>query len=657
MNSSLYMEVAGGKSKDHNSVIQSGVLNANPDRLSQLGKVKALSDGTFSIRPMHDPTMGLSIYNNTVQINGIGDRDNETIITETAQSGVTAIWSITRAAVSGGLSIRPDGNTTKALRVSGESLADGALIVQGNYDNYYFDSWLFEEVTDVTPGVLLYDKETGSRLDSLASRDVAIDRNKGLDDLGIKAICYSATNLAQNVVLSSSSSQIATVDSATQKICGNALGSATIYVRRSDASSSQQAQFTAEIKPKAIIIVPGLMGSQLFADGDIVIPAAGGLDFIATTISDGTRIWDPSTSVTEVISADEKVRALACDSSGSPIYSIRVNDPTINLRDYSENGFQYGAKDIYRNLYNLLYDEFYAENYDIVLYEYDWREDPYSTAQKLSDFIIEQAYGEVTFVSHSMGGLVSSYYLSLWETQRNLVNKHISVGTPYLGASKAPSIYFSGEILSWDAANLYIGGAVVDVAYNIPSVYALFPYEQQFEQYLTYVDAGGNTVDCTTYTQTMNALATYMPNWNSTLATASASSRSRLFVNSSTHITELVDSYYIVGTQRSTIIGVAFEVSDSLSFDSLVVETDPCGDNTVTEQSATIGGLAPAEKIYYKQEYTDPEDSSNNKVSSHIGMISGSSDDTTLDFIVTLIDETVDSYTSPELLSLFGIYK
>ncbi len=31
--------------------------------------------------------------------------------------------------------------------------------------------------------------------------------------------------------------------------------------------------------------------------------------------------------------------------------------------------------------------------------------------------------------------------------------------------------------------------------------------------------------------------------------------------------------------------------------------------------------------------------------------------DTTLDFIVTLIDETVDSYTSPELLSLFGIYK
>ena len=213
MNSSLYMEVAGGKSKDHNGVIQSGMLSANPDRLSQLWKVKALSDGTFSIRPMHDPMMGLSIYNNTVQINGIGDRDNETIITETAQSGVAALWSITQASVSGGLSIRPDGNTTKALRVSGDSLADGALIVQGNYDNYYFDSWLFEEVTDVTPGVLLYDTTTGIRLNDTSERTLIKDTTATLEDYNIKAVYYSPTSITQNFSYSSGNSTILTVNS------------------------------------------------------------------------------------------------------------------------------------------------------------------------------------------------------------------------------------------------------------------------------------------------------------------------------------------------------------------------------------------------------------------------------------------------------------
>ena len=236
MNSSLYMEVAGGKSKDHNGVIQSGMLSANPDRLSQLWKVKALSDGTFSIRPMHDPTMGLSIYNNTVQINEIGDRDNETIITETAQSGVAALWSITQASVSGGLSIRPDGNT-KALRVSGDSLADGALIVQGNYDNYYFDSWLFEEVTDVTPMVLFYDTETGLRITETRSYEFTRTSEETFSELKIKPVYVSQESVRQEFSYVSSDNRVVMVDSS-GTMYGMFEGDASVTVYGNDNQAS-----------------------------------------------------------------------------------------------------------------------------------------------------------------------------------------------------------------------------------------------------------------------------------------------------------------------------------------------------------------------------------------------------------------------------------
>jgi hypothetical protein len=61
-------------------------------------------------------------------------------------------------------------------------------------------------------------------------------------------------------------------------------------------------------------------------------------------------------------------------------------------------------------------------------------------------------------------------------------------------------------------------------------------------------------------------------------------------------------------------------------------------------------------KTYYKS--GSPE---TNKTATHVGMITGEDEDldeadtSTIEFIVAIVEESVDEYSSAELLSAFGI--
>ena len=111
------------------------------------------------------------------------------------------------------------------------------------------------------------------------------------------------------------------------------------------------------------------------------------------SLDEGTRLWDPeiiyidisdlSESQIEALHADEKALALAMDETGDPVYETYVNAPVVNDYDNEEDGFQYGSMDIYRNVYNQLYEDYYEYGYDIILYEYDWRYDTYDISLQL----------------------------------------------------------------------------------------------------------------------------------------------------------------------------------------------------------------------------------------------------------------------------------
>lgn len=443
-----------------------------------------------------------------------------------------------------------------------------------------------------------------------------------------------------------------TYNASTHRFTGRSIGTASVTAVHKTTGLTNS--FNIKITKKAIIILPGIMGSQIFANGSITIPSDSITD-APNTFADGTRLWDPSISATQLILVDEKIRALEYTSVGTAKYSTTINPPTIN--QYNLGGdFQYGATDIYRHLYNTMYENFYGE-YDIVFYEYDWRKDPYDSACELSDFINNHYYGDIVFVSHSMGGLVSSYYLSLGDAQRDLVNKHITIGTPFLGSVEMPYMYVTGNIRDAFYENWIVSESVTKIAYNLPSIYALFPFEQNWQSYMSYRSSPETTTSCATFSSTMNVLSTYMPNWNSSMANNVFANRDNLFLANGKHITTLVDSYYIVGIGKETTYsttGLLDNLIAPTQFNGFTLTKNTSGDGTVSKYSATIGNTTPSSKTYYKT-------SSSTKTATHVGMVSGEDsnlnqvDLSTLDFVSLLIDGSINSYTATQLSTLFGI--
>jgi pimeloyl-ACP methyl ester carboxylesterase len=119
---------------------------------------------------------------------------------------------------------------------------------------------------------------------------------------------------------------------------------------------------------------------------------------------------------------------------------------------------------------------------------YDWRQDNVTSARKLDHFIeqIRADHGQpdlkVDIVAHSMGGLITRYYLrygtqdvlddnefpvNLWGRSR--VRRVILLGTPNLGSVDSVSAFIEG-------VRVGLGRIPTEVLATMPSLYQLFPH-------------------------------------------------------------------------------------------------------------------------------------------------------------------------------------
>ena len=410
--------------------------------------------------------------------------------------------------------------------------------------------------------------------------------------------------------------------------------------------------FVIKVLKNAIIIVPGIMGSQIYAKSEIYIHGK--------TFAMGTRLWDPEIGF-EILNTDEKVLALAMTSSGNPIYPTGVKNPIINYCTDNENECRYGAQNMYYEIYKKMYTDFYPKGYDIVLYEYDWRYDPYQTALLLNNFILEKGYGNIIFVAHSMGGIVTSYYLSLGEEQRDRVDKHISFGTPYLGSEKIACAYETGQILDggflMDMGNVILDGPVKEIIPNIPAVYTLFPFQKYFSPYLYCITnsivPGNDSVNLyNNFQTTKSAIISTFHNINETMLNIALSNQTKLFIGDE-HITKYVDSYYIMGDNISTIKGVGINMKNGELIEVKEYSETDDGDGTVSIHSATVGGTIDESRIFYFY-----DNNSWKLDASHVGLIRCDECDKPLQLVSAIINGTVTTSTSESVLSSqYGAYK
>lgn len=339
-----------------------------------------------------------------------------------------------------------------------------------------------------------------------------------------------------------------------------------------------------------IIIVPGVMGSQLYDSGmDLVWPSTG-------------RIVNPFYRLSSQMAISEylKVKNYNYGTSGK-------EDP-IDQSVLSKGNREYGAQDIYQELVDGIIDEFTDSTGNctrsVYFFSYDFRRSNDDSAAELSAFISAVLYNnpghyKVDIVAHSMGGLVVSDYVS--DFGSNNIRKVITCGTPYEGAPKLVNSVLTTEVLDSGVTNFALwafGGLTKETKAAYPALAELAPTERYFN---------AHSSDFYQYTgKTWTSPFSYQKNYkNITLQEYNSVNNIIFGITNATNATSfhtgircasgynvlasLSNSYFIVGINQKTISGIKYNDGTNLSkidVDDVVYETK--GDGTVPYASSTM---------------------------------------------------------------------
>ena len=509
------------------------------------------------------------------------------------------------------------------------------------------------EVTETATFTLTV--ESGVTINNLPS-----NKSMKIGQTHVVSASVSPSTLDQSVKWSSSKQDVAKIDENTGLI--TALKPGTTVIRATSVFSSKNyGEFTLRVQKRAIILMSGMMGSELYTDQE-GITYQGTNDIgnpVTKSIPINTKVWEPAID-TLYLYGRALIDVLECYPNGESKYKLRTPLPIItpmgtNINNPSNNPNKfYGALNTFKNIYQKLYDNFRSQS-DIVIYQYDWREDPYDTALKFDTFVKSQSYDDIILIGFSMGGLVSSQYMALGADRRDKITKYISVNVPYLGAPLAARIYNDGDFYEGHSfkdkvieliVNSTLNEAIKDVAPNIKTLYALMPPEQKFNNYL--ISDSGLIYG---YNNTMQFFSQNLSNWNETLVAEVRANQARMFING-THVTRLLDDvYYIVGTGESTTTSLQAKYS-SESFSKLEsIKTDN-GDGTVPLWSATIGNTINS---YNKTFFKVPREG---MTALHSPMIEAKDGDySTINFIIEIIKGNINGSTNANTIYQYGFIK
>ena len=318
----------------------------------------------------------------------------------------------------------------------------------------------------------------------------------------------------------------------------------------SDIGDSLDAQDASRAaKTKAIVIIPGILGSSL------------------KNSSTNQDVW------LNIFNYGQ----MALNENGTSVNSV-----------VSVNHDNYGANNTYKTLYNSLKNA-YSANFDVIFFDYDWRMSNTTAASNLASEL--SGYTQVVLVAHSMGGLVASKFLSNSSANRTKTAALITLGTPYVGSAKCINVMETGELIGMNLLGINItlfGTTVKNMSKNSNAGYQLLPTSK----YYTITGAYPVSYNGTNYTTSDATLknTAWGKKSNGTakdqFATATTF-HSALFNSSGTHVKNFsdVDSYTIAMTGHNTIsrvnLGTGYAIT-SLTYSNT-------GDGTVLYKSAGYG--------------------------------------------------------------------
>ncbi|MCD8347889.1 MAG: hypothetical protein LUD16_08095 [Lachnospiraceae bacterium] len=351
------------------------------------------------------------------------------------------------------------------------------------------------------------------------------------------------------------------------------------YPGAESAAVSTELTVVDTSEKKAIIVVPGIAGSELVTTGTV---SAGAL-----TIPAGTTVWSP-TLTASVLSDSAYLAAYAqllADTTNVTAKTVNATDDSI------------GANGTYTALVHELYEKYDTANggdYEVQFFSYDWRTSIANGATALYQYIEAQGYTDVVLVCHSMGGLVASAYIGTAGGAK--VEKLITIGTPYQGAPQALYVMETGAFLD-GTTGILTKSLFKSVAQSLMTVYELLPTTEylaaksviySYTDYSSLVPNGQATgVTETTAAYSAEAVLAFITSrYSSSFYSVAAAEMSAI---SAANPVDLVDSYVIAGTGEKTVSGIGVSTADgTTALEDISVTT--LGDGTVPLYSATLGG-------------------------------------------------------------------
>lgn len=318
----------------------------------------------------------------------------------------------------------------------------------------------------------------------------------------------------------------------------------TVSFASDDSSVNER---TTSANTKAIVIIPGILGSTL-------------------ETTSGSEVW------LHLINYGK----MALNENGGSVYSIR-----------SANYDNYGANNTYKTLYNSLNDAF-GEDFDVIFFDYDFRLTNSTSAAKLASELSD--YDEVVLVAHSMGGLVAGKFLSNSSTNRSKTTALITIGTPFVGAAKCIDVMETGEMITFSLLGININlfkNTIRDMSKNCYAAYQLLPTSKYYSITNTYPLSVAGTNYTTVTTQLKNTAWGKKSDGSVKPMFDNATSFHSSLFNGTTYILDRSDvtAYTIAATGEDTISRVNLDSNYEVS--SLTYSNS--GDGTVLQKSAGYG--------------------------------------------------------------------
>ena len=302
---------------------------------------------------------------------------------------------------------------------------------------------------------------------------------------------------------------------------------------------------------EAIVVIPGIMGSELKDNGEVIWPG---------------KIWE-------------------LKSPYKHMESLRKPDLEVSdiIRDYP---FEKQYADLIESLNKGGFEE--GENGTLRVYPYDWRKDNALAADGLAkvidDFVLSLGDDcSIILLAHSMGGLVARYYLESDIYSRrsgfSKVSTLITMGTPHKGAPMALAAAVGMEKRAFLNAK-----QVQEIANdsNFPSLYQLLPpkgepfaWDRKPEERYAHVDIYDD--------KNAKALKLSLDNLKSAEMFHEKLGLSRKPTK--------VRYFFFAGTQNKTTSSVQIETTADGGLTLIKDERDDAGDGTVPFWSGSQSGI------------------------------------------------------------------